>query len=1215
MKNSIQKISRFLTLVTLIILASETLSAQEKMLWHNTERQIHYKPDGQSFVLVNGTRKFNRALYGTNTGFRVEAGDLPEFAMYMPGMGGNFKLGITSENESKWITEADSITTKYTPGRMEYEIKDKLFGEGKLLIQILALAEDEGFVLKINGEGLPDNVSLVWAFGGASGKKFSRDGDIGADPESVFYLQPEYCQFNEYQLKENSFLLDFGWDKKNNKYTKKLFGVFPTSDVHLGSATQLETPEMLLQSSADSLPVLVGKFRNINQKSIFWKIKRSNEIESGSQEMLAKDFERALAKVQEIGSWVEVITPDPYINTLGGAIAIAGDAIWETPAFLHGSVAWRMHLNAWRGAYVADPLGWHDRAKSHFESYGNSQVLEPASGPNVPDTLRNFARQKEEIGTAMFSRGYISRHPDNNTVAHHYDMNLVFIEQLLNHFQWTGNKEFLKEMWPVIKRHLAWEKRNFDSDNDGLYDAYAAIWASDALQYSGGGVTYSSSYNYRANKMAAKLAEINDEDPGPYRKESEKIYEAIQHELWIPEKGVFAEYKDLLGNQLLHENPGIWTIYHAIDEGVPDAEQAYQMLNYIDTEIPHIPVVAEGLEKDDLYLLSTTNWQPYTWSINNVALAENLHTALAYWQGGESEKAYKLWESSLIESMYLGASPGGFQQLSFYDAIRGELYRDFGDPIGLAARTLVEGLFGIQPNAISGTLTINPGFPKEWENASLKIPDIELSYKKNKKVDRYEIIPKFKKRMNLELEISASFESILSVKINGNETDWTTDPKSVGIPKVIIESPYQDSYKIEVTWNGNQLEEVRPEKIYSAGENLIFKTSMARIVGIKDPQEVLDKIELKNNSLNAIVKKKFGHKTFFLELNQGDMNWLQPVNFEIKPQIEVVSNNLENDNIILTLHNFNKENTKGELIFNSNGKESRQIINLKANGESAIKILAKNFVPGTNHLLFKTESGDLVELTFQNWDIKMNGDQRLETIDVSSSFNSKVTDIFMNKYLTPRPDSPTLQLPITGIGNWCYPTVMAEIDDSGLREKAGKNETIITPQGIPFKTQSKENKENIVFVSQWDNYPDEIIIPLNGKASHAYFMMAGSTNPMQSRFVNGELVINYEDGSSEVLELKNPENWWPIEQDYYTDGFAFTTDAAKPPRVYFKTGTITRNFTDFKSIKGYSNFGIDGGAGTILDIPLNTSKILKSITIKSVANEVVIGLMSLTLQR
>jgi hypothetical protein len=88
------------------------------------------------------------------------------------------------------------------------------------------------------------------------------------------------------------------------------------------------------------------------------------------------------------------------------------------------------------------------------------------------------------------------------------------------------------------------------------------------------------------------------------------------------------------------------------------------MLSYVDNQIPHIPISAEGLDKTNLYAISTTNWQPYTWSINNVALAEQLHTSLAFWQGGQADKAYTMWESALIESMYLGASPGGFEQFN-----------------------------------------------------------------------------------------------------------------------------------------------------------------------------------------------------------------------------------------------------------------------------------------------------------------------------------------------------------------------------------------------------------------------------------------------------------------------------------------------------------------------------------------------------------------------
>lgn len=61
--------------------------------WKN-DRTIRYEPQGQDFVITNGQYKFNRALYGTNTAFRVEAGDLPEFALYMPGLGGNFKFAL-----------------------------------------------------------------------------------------------------------------------------------------------------------------------------------------------------------------------------------------------------------------------------------------------------------------------------------------------------------------------------------------------------------------------------------------------------------------------------------------------------------------------------------------------------------------------------------------------------------------------------------------------------------------------------------------------------------------------------------------------------------------------------------------------------------------------------------------------------------------------------------------------------------------------------------------------------------------------------------------------------------------------------------------------------------------------------------------------------------------------------------------------------------------
>lgn len=1190
---------------------SIVIFAQEEDQKKTITRKIHYVPDGDGFLLKNGNRKFNRALYGSNTAFRVETGDLPEFAMYMPGMGGNLKFGLSNEKQSKWITETSSITTRYANGKMCYEIQDVILGKGKLKLEIVALTKEEGFVLKVTGINIDKNIALIWAFGGASGRKFSRDGDIGADPESSFYLKPEYCTNNEFKINKDSFILEYGSqvNKKKTGNDKSLIGFFPLSEVHLANANQQKSPSELLVSTPEKQNLIVGKINLSSKQELFWSFNSNVATAIKNQNDLAQLFTNSSEEMLELSNRIKVTTPDPYVNTLGAALAIAADGIWENPAYLHGAIAWRMHLNAWRGAYVADPLGWHDRAKTHFTSYSKSQVLEPKTGPIIFDEKRNLARQKEEIGTAMFSNGYISRKPNNNTIAHHYDMNLVFFDQMLRHFKWTGDTAFMKEMWPVLLRHLDWEKRNFDADSDGLYDAYASIWASDALQYSGGGVIHSSAYNYYSNKTMATLATILNQDGTAYANEANKIEKATANKLWVSEKGIFAEYKDALGKQLLHDSPGVWSIYHTIDSELGNPFQNYQMLNYIDTQIPHIPINVEDLDKKDLFVISTTNWQPYTWSINNVALAEQLHTSLAYWQGGSTEKAFKMWESALVESMYLGPSPGGFEQLMYQDAVRGELYRDFADPIGMTARTLVEGLFGIQPDALAKQLRIQPGFPEKWDSASLEIPDISFVFKREKNTDSYKITNRLSTKMALRLIVKGVAEKINSITVNGNKANYSITKNGIEKPEIVIEVPFVEKYSVVINWNDSALEQLKLKEDYCPNDAFVFETKTARIIDINDSQKVLSSISKTENKITGTVNG-IGNKTLFVQLQQGQMIWWMPILVNSKSKFEVAVKEVKENELLLSIQNNSDKNTSTKLVLNSLEKE----VNIEANSVETVTVPLKNAVTGTNNFQLKSRDGTVYNLSFANWDIPNNSKGKIEKVDLNAFFNAKVTDIFNQKYLTPRSQTVTLQLPTQGIGNWCYPFIKPEIDDSGLRSKAVNNEFKVAGN-LVFQTPSDATKNNIVFTSQWDNFPKEVTIPLKGKATHLYLMMAGSTNPMQSRMVNGKVIVTYTDGSEEILELKNPENWWPIEQDYFVDGKAFMTNAPKPPRVYLKSGEVSRVFTDYTKIKGFSNYGIDGGAGTILDLPLNPSKKLKNLSVQTITNDVVIGLMSATLIR
>lgn len=233
-------------------------------------------------------------------------------------------------------------------------------------------------------------------------------------------------------------------------------------------------------------------------------------------------------------------------------------------------------------------------------------------------------------------------------------------------------------------------------------------------------------------------------------------------------------------------------------------------------------------------------------------------------------------------------------------------------------------------------------------------------------------------------------------------------------------------------------------------------------------------------------------------------------------------------------------------------------------------------------------------------------------IDMDKYLNDSVTSIFREQYFSPRSPYTTLQLPVQGIGEWCHPLLSASIDDSGLRNLVRDNR-FNTSLGVPFRLMKEGN--NIAFTSLWDNYPDSICIPLAGKASHAYLLLAGSTNHMQCHIANGVLKVRYTDGTYTKLSLTNPDNWCPIEQDFYVDGKAFTVPEPRPYRLHLKTGKVSRDLGKELGITGVYGREIEGGAGVLLDMSLDPEKTLESLTLEAVANDVVIGLMGVTLQR
>lgn len=954
-------------------------------------RRLQYRPEGREIVSVNGNNRYTRALYGGYTDFRIETSDRPIFATFRNKSHRNIRFRLHLNGKSQQLDNVAHCESRYYSGMRTYKLTDSSWGKASLTLTVLALPDSESGIWKFEANGFTKGTKLECIVCDILRPNFYRWGDMNADPADSFE---------------------------------------PAKDESNRITAQCDLDKKISYISVEC-----------NDKGVY-TVKELSSKEGGIT------YKKAYRYHQWLANQIVFDTPDPYINTMGGNLVAAADGAWDGEVWLHGAVVWRTKLNGWRAGYLGDVLGMPERSRSHFSAYAASQItdVEPVIPHPTMDPEMGLARAAKTWGTEMYSNGYICREPNRKDLMHHYDMNLNYIDELLWHFQYDADTVYMRKMWPVLTSHLAWEKRNYDPDNDGLYDAYCCIWASDALYYNSGAVTHSSAYNYRAFSIAARIAELLGEDAAYYRQEAEKTLQAMNERLWMKDRGHWAEYQDLMGLKRLHKHAALWSIYTPIDCGAATEEQAFQATQYVDHCIPHIPVKVQDADSDLLSLqtISTTDWQPYAWSINNVASNEVMHMALAYFQAGRNEEGFQLIKANTIDQAYLGDSPGNVGQISYYDKVRGEIYRDFSDNAGISARTFIQGLYGIVPDALNGRCIIRPGFPAHWEKASIKTPYMKYSFRRE----------------------------------------------------------------------GNK-------EIYVVEQNF-------------------------SQPLQIILRQNTG------------MGYVETIGSDKRKQTFVVT---------------------------------------RPQSQKAPEALAKGWY---------TEG--------KNWGNNFDDVQtgKLEMVKISGQFNSNVSDIFKNFYLSPRSPYTTLQIPVHGIGEWCHPEIMADIDDSAIRKQTVNGTLKVDIEnGLVFQTPAKG--KNIVYTSLWDNYPNEVSFPLTGKATHAYLLMAGSTNHMQSHIDNGEIIVEYTDSTTDKLPLHNPHNWCPIEQDYYEDGLAFHTALPRPYRIDFASGRVSRNLLPMNERFGDRNYA--KGAGVILDMPLNGDKQLCKLTVRTLSNDVVIGLMAITLQR
>lgn len=228
-----------------------------------------------------------------------------------------------------------------------------------------------------------------------------------------------------------------------------------------------------------------------------------------------------------------------------------------------------------------------------------------------------------------------------------------------------------------------------------------------------------------------------------------------------------------------------------------------------------------------------------------------------------------------------------------------------------------------------------------------------------------------------------------------------------------------------------------------------------------------------------------------------------------------------------------------------------------------------------------------------NVDIPQNA--RWEQVPMQSAMNGDIRAIYKQQYLSPRPNTCSLRLATDGYSTWQMvlaknhaPPDITLDNIKSLDDGRGD----ISAGGVPFQWTGGAN--NIAFTSTWDNWPRKIDVPVNKTGDAVWFLLCGTTNPMEVRIANAELRMNYADGVVEKLPIVPPFNFWTlcplggVDYDYTRDGFSLPIT----PPTTVQLGKNCR--------------------AIVLGWNLRQGVALTSVTLETQSQEVVIGLMGVT---
>ncbi|MFQ3549825.1 MAG: DUF4450 domain-containing protein [Armatimonadota bacterium] len=860
-----------ITAIILLILGMQSMGFGDVKNLSN----MKYQPEGNKIICINGQYMNNRPLYGANMPSVLLAGDRPFLRHALPPyLNGVFMAAYIKDDKSKWLQDFSYIKAEYSPNIMSWELKDELFPDLFISMTAVHLNNKSGYVVKMNISNGADG-KLIWAYGAASNPKTAYPNilwelDPAQHTANNILLRgfvPEDCKDNKIAIKDGLILLQPAPAKNISEKRYVTVSSSDNSEIKIADASYWNKPIEMMKSIGDNMPIAVSAV-DIKSKSkdISWLVSiYSNESDIKTdikQSDIFKAFDESAKHAKSIGNIVRTHTPNKYLDAAVSNLATAIDGCFYTdyPVFHHGTMAWNVPYPGWRTTYAASGFGMNERVRQQAKFYIDAQNKDNSKqGFPVTDhasyTLQSPESQYEGRGRILKDQGV-------------YNFQEVFFDQMIYEWRWTADAELEKILRPALELHLDWMRECFDPDDNGVYESYINVWASDSVWYNGAETALSTAYAHNGHMALAEMAKRagDIESSKIHQKRADKIRKAMMDSLWIKEEGHLAEYREYDGKRRLAPDAQIYTIFLPIDSKMMTAEQAAQSLYYSEWNLRREKTI-------DGERCWQSNWVPYIWSINECYPGDNFHLALVYFQNGLYEDAWNLIRGWIYESLYDDFTPGSYTAAGS---------TDFNDVTAMFGRVIIEGIFGVVPDVPNNIVKFQPAFPTDWDNASINAKNYSVDFKR--KLDRDEYSFTFYKNIKMHIRLPIYAEEVVSVKLNGKPHKYSIE-SGFGRSLVVLETDKIKKADIEIKWKNKT-------NVYSAinitgdvDEEIRLNIPNGNIIKINDPQEALSNISISDNSITANLTNTAGNKLVNVLVENNKMKYWQQYKIKINNPI------------------------------------------------------------------------------------------------------------------------------------------------------------------------------------------------------------------------------------------------------------------------------------------------------------------------------------------